>query len=345
MPDPQKSSERAFQHSFGSQNWPEVLEYVLDMNSYLEKIFLTLFHQKKRSYVGAARSRLEKRIAATYRLLQDIAMEWARKESGGDMPKVDVKANPAAVTTECSIGMLKDFITTHCERVPGNAEHAEMHRTLSEQMPPSGDYPISDPRLFAEAFQTHLGDYKDSPEEAGRLGKKLEEALQEQSLRAWSLIRGCQESCPLCGTKCSVVGEHSRHHCGHHLFPAFHGWMDRSTGLPSFNHCMGCSTREGTYECKDGSWRNLEDYLEADHPTWVPFVADQAASDRDVQLLRAAWVNCREPMLEYFSPMANFCPEDWRETYDTGSALTVDDLKVAKDTIRKLRCHTWAPAD
>merc|ERR1719506_3090960 len=124
MPDPQKSSERAFQHSFGSQNWPEVLEYVLDMNAYLEKIFLILFHQKKRSYVGAARSRLEKRIAATYRLLQDIAMEWARKESGSDMPKVDVKANPAAVTTECSIGMLKDFITTHCERVPANAEQA-----------------------------------------------------------------------------------------------------------------------------------------------------------------------------------------------------------------------------
>jgi len=49
MPDPQKSSERAFQNSFASRNWPEVLEYVLDTNAYLEKQFLIIFHQQKRS--------------------------------------------------------------------------------------------------------------------------------------------------------------------------------------------------------------------------------------------------------------------------------------------------------
>merc|ERR1719265_343737 len=103
MPDPQKSSERAFQQSFGAQNWPDVLEYVLDMNAYLEKVFLTLFHQRKRSYVGAARSRLEKRIQNTYRLLQDVAMEWSRKETGGDTPKVDVTLAPVAVAPKKTV--------------------------------------------------------------------------------------------------------------------------------------------------------------------------------------------------------------------------------------------------
>merc|ERR1719491_1276501 len=299
------------------------------MNAYLEKVFLTLFHQKKRSFVGAARSRLEKRIQTTYRLLQDVTMEWARRESGGDAPKVDVSTGPAAVTTQLSVRELKDFITTHAERVPGNVEQAEAHRQLAERLPATADFPIADPRLFAEAFQTRLGDFIDSPEVAGHLAKQLDRALQEQSVRAWSLIKGCRESCPLCGSKCDIVGEHAHHHCSHHLFPALHGWMDRSTGLPSFNHCLGCSTREGTYECKDGTWRNLEDYLNADHPSWCPFCVDQDASDRDVQLLRAAWVNCREPFLEYFSPMADFCPDEWRETHEDGRALTVADLQVA----------------
>jgi len=345
MPDPQKSSERAFQLSFGAQNWPDVLEYVLDMNAYLEKVFLTLFHQRKRSYIGAARSRLEKRITATYRLLQDVAKEWARREQDKGTTSVDVSAAPAAVTPQCSVRELKDFINNHGEAVPGNAEKADAHRQLAERMPATADFPIAAPELFAEAFQARIGDYIDSPEVSERLAAKLDKALQEQSVRAWSMIRGCCESCPLCGSKCDIVGEHSRHHCAHHLFPAFHGWMDRSTGLPSFNHCLGTATREGTYECKDGCWRNLEDYLNADHPSWLPFAGDKVASDKDVQLLRAAWVNCREPLLEYFSPMTDFCPDEWRETCQDCRALTVADLKVAKATIRKLRDHTWIPPD
>lgn len=71
MPDPQKSVEMAFQMSFGSRSWSDVLEYVLDTNAYLEKQFLNIFHQQKRSFVGAARSRVEKRVFSAYHLLQD----------------------------------------------------------------------------------------------------------------------------------------------------------------------------------------------------------------------------------------------------------------------------------
>ncbi|NDG72654.1 MAG: hypothetical protein EBY32_15430, partial [Proteobacteria bacterium] len=40
MPDTAKAHERAFQQSFGARNWMEVLEYCLDVNAYLEKLFL-----------------------------------------------------------------------------------------------------------------------------------------------------------------------------------------------------------------------------------------------------------------------------------------------------------------
>merc|ERR1712100_911237 len=115
-------------------------EYVLDTNAYLKKVFLTLFYQKKRSYVGAARKDLEKRISLTYRLLQDVAMEWARREAGAEQKKVDVAAGPAALGAQCSVKTLKDFITTHGERVPGNAELADAHRGLAQYLPPIADY-------------------------------------------------------------------------------------------------------------------------------------------------------------------------------------------------------------
>lgn len=349
MPDPQKSSERAFQMSFASRNWADVLEYVIDMNSYLEKLFLTLFHQRKRNYVTAARSRLEKRVLATYALLQATVNQWARREAGGtpaDMPDVDVTKGPSSPSTQWSVRELKDFISTHAERVPADAEKADAHRQLAERLPATADFSINDPRLFAEAFQARIADFIEAQDIHERLVSELEKALQEQSIRAWSLIRGCSERCPLCGSKCDIVGEHSHHHCTHHLFPAFHGWMDRNTGLPSFNHCLG-TAREGTYQCKDGTWRKLEDYLAADHPSWLPFKHDKKASESDVPYLRAAWVNCREPLLEYFSPMAEHCPEDWREDYEEGAGgrLTSSDLKVAKETIRRLREHTWTPPE
>jgi len=319
------------------------------MSSFLEKIFLTLFHQKKRAYVKSARSRLERRVTATYRLLQEITNQWARRAAAetSAVTEVDVTRAPEKTKPLHSVKNLKDFVTTHAERIPADAEKADAHRQLAERLPESADFPINDPRLFAEAFHTHIGDIVESPDIPAHLTKQLEKSLQEQSIRAWSLIRGCSHRCPLCNSKCDMVGEHTRHHCSHHLFPAFHGWMDSNTGLPSFNHCLSCETREGKYQCRDGELRSLEEYLQADHPSWLPFVHDQEAGERDVQLLRAAWVNCREPLLEHFSPMIECCPDEWREAHEEGAAgrLTKADLQTTKDTLRRLRQHTWMPPD
>lgn len=350
MPDPQKSAERSFQQSFAAHSWPDVLEYVLDMNAYLEKLYLTVFHQRKLTYVGAAQARVEKRVLGAYHLLKDVIGQWARKETAtSPRPNLKpdiVKGASAAPIAQKSVRDLKDFITTHAERVPRNADTAEAHRQLAERLPATADFSIADPKLFAETLQARIGDFADSPEIRQRLAEKLDKALREQSVQAWSLIRGCSEHCPLCGSKCDLVGEHSRHHCSHHLFPAFHGWMDRNTGRPSFNFCLSDEVREGTYECKDGVWRKLEEYLKTDHPNWLPLVGHDhgEAAARDVLHLRAAWVNCREPLLEYFSPMADGCPECWvKDHYEESRALCKADLQVAKDTIRRLRNHTWSP--
>lgn len=345
MPNPQKSSDRAFQQSFTAKNWQDILEYVLDENAYLEKTFLLLFHQRKRPLVGAGRSRLEKRVRATYCVLQDLARQWAR-EGKSDLPKLELDVTKPPAGEHRSVREFKDFVVLHADRGPAGGESAESHRQLADRLPQTANFSISDPKLFADTFQARVGDIIDSSEIGARLQEKLSKALREQSMQAWQSIRGCSERCPLCGSKCDIVGEHSRHHCSHHLFPAFHGWMDRDTGLPSFNHCSGAETHEGTYECKDGVWRKLEEYLHQDHSAWMPFNLDVVAAERDVKLLQAAWVNCREPLLEYFAPMTDCCPEEWRHAYyDEGAALTRNNLQVAKDTIRRLRDRTWIPPE
>lgn len=103
------------------------------------------------------------------------------------------------------------------------------------------------------------------------IDEQLQCGLAEQSTRAWSMIKGCSARCPLCGSKCDQVGEHARHRCAHHLFPAFHGWMDRQNGHPSFHYCKSKEAFEGTYQCNDGEWRPLEVFLRENHEAWLPF--------------------------------------------------------------------------
>lgn len=364
MPDPRKSSERAFNRSFTERSWPDVLEYAMDQNAYLEKLFLTVFHQKKRGYVEKARIQVEKRINAVYHLLQDVVMRWARRvvsgkeddggekgaaasimASGGAVKDV-VRGPRGSAGSSRSVKELKDFIVAHAERVPKSADTAESHRQLAERLPATADFQVTDPALFAEALSTCIGDVLAGSELQNRCQERLAEALQEQSLQAWTLVKGCPERCPLCGSKCDCIGEHSRHHCEHHLFPAFHGWMDRTTGLPSFNLCLSQATREGTYECRDGTWRKLDEYLREERPNWLPFHSDAAAGNKDLPHLRSAWVNCREALLEYYKPMADHCPQEWIDAYQgEGRPLTKDDLQAARSTIRKLRAHTWMPPD
>ncbi|CAJ1409067.1 unnamed protein product [Effrenium voratum] len=236
MPDPQKSSEMAFQMSFGSRNWSDVLEYVLDTNAYLEKQFLHIFHQQKRLFVGPARSRVEKRVLGAYHLLQDVVGQWARKEST-PTEKVDL-AKGRAATASRSVKELKDFISIHAESVPTNVDIAEAHRQLAERLPATADFQIADPKLFAETLQARIGDCADSRDVPKRLGEQLQKALREQSLQAWSLIRGCSERCPLCGSKCDLA---RRPESTHRRIDASRLGQSESTfGTFSVKHLHGC---------------------------------------------------------------------------------------------------------
>jgi len=350
MPDPQRSSELAFQQAFAAHNWPDVIEYVLDMSAYLEKLYLTLFHHRKRSFVEAAQSCVEKRVLCVYDLLHETVGQWARREEGLLNDKVDVaKGMTASYSRRRSVQTLKDFVTSHAGRVPEASDQAQAHHQLAERIPATADFDIADPKLFADTVQARMSDFTDSREIQKRITQQLEKSLREQSRQAWGLIRGCTERCPLCGAKCDLVGEHSRHRCGHHLFPAFHGWMDSNTGLPSFGHCMCSTTHEGSYQCKDGVWRSFEEYFKSDHPAWLAALPEEQGTgmlEHDLHCLQAAWVNCREPLLEYFAPMVDWCPDEWhRKYFEEGRALTKADLQTAKERIRKIRNHTWVPPD
>eukprot|EP00392_Amoebophrya_sp_AT5.2_P003662 g3667.t1 len=77
MPDPAKAYERAYQQSFGARNYQEVLEYVLDVNAYVEKLFLIMFARRKAYVVDTKVASLRERVRTVYKLILSICDQWA----------------------------------------------------------------------------------------------------------------------------------------------------------------------------------------------------------------------------------------------------------------------------
>ena len=334
MPDPAKAHERAFQQSFGARNWMDVIEYCLDVNAYLEKMFLTLFHRRQVAVIATRLPELEQRVRDMYAVLRETVMVWYKETS------LAIASGTKRSGSGKRIFDFREFLRSEAAK---SVDKDTVIVCIAEIFPATVNFEVRDVRIFSESFReqilARLGSVKD-------VSGKVLKCLQEQSVQAWSLIRGCTGRCPLCGSKCDCLGEHSKHSCSHHLFPAFHGWMDKATGAPSLSFCKSDEVYGGTYQCRDGEWRSLAEYLPDSHPSWIPFPRGGGGSsdfDEDVTVLRAAWVNCKFALEKYFTPMKASNPSQWECYVEPGRQLTAGDLEAAKRTIRAIRSKTWVP--
>jgi hypothetical protein len=341
MPDPAKAHERAFQQSFGARNWMEVLEYCLDVNAYLEKMFLTLFHRRQAAVTATRLPQLEQRVRDMYATLRELIAMWYKQTSHAIASGQQRVAPLSIGGSGKRIFDFKEFLKQHCQSSLVGIE-SNVTDSVTSIFPPTVNFEIRDVRVFSEAFREQvlirLGTFRDTI-----VAAKVQKCLQEQSVQAWSLIRGCTARCPLCGSKCDCLGEHQKHTCCHHLFPAFHGWMDRATGAPSLAFCKTEEVYTGTYQCRDGVWRPLLEFLDDSHPSWTPFPRGTSEFDEDVTVLRAAWVNCKYALEKYFVPMKATNPSSWECYVEGGRQLTAGDLERAKKTIKAIRAKTWVP--
>ena len=65
------------QQSFGARNYLDVLEYVLDVNAYVEKLFLILFYRRKAYVVDTKVASLRERVRNVYKILLNMTESWA----------------------------------------------------------------------------------------------------------------------------------------------------------------------------------------------------------------------------------------------------------------------------
>eukprot|EP00439_Symbiodinium_sp_Y106_P010108 s7724_g1.t1 len=82
MPDASGAAERAYQQAFVERNWEEVLEYVLDVNAYLKKIFSGLFEDRKVAILRVQRPQIAGQLGSFFDALTGAIHRFGGSKGG-----------------------------------------------------------------------------------------------------------------------------------------------------------------------------------------------------------------------------------------------------------------------
>jgi len=322
MPDASGAAERAYQQAFVERNWDDALEYVLDVNAYLRKIFSTLFEDRKVSITRVQRPQLAAQLGGFFDALTGAAHRWGHREAGRRGKLSGLQATLRGLAAEARSGSSKQGEA---------AGHREAWPLLSERFPVVADFDVEDPGRFAQEFSLQLATLLGEAKVEGLVTERLEAALQKQEAQVWALIRGCCAMCPCCGSKCDRVDSHTVHRCSHHLLPAFNGWRVAGTCEAALDSCKSQKNHEAPKrsDFSDHLFPNLEEYLKAEHAEWLPFPKEDRELLAD-SVLKAAWVNCRKPLLARYD-MVDSTPAEWVAAYEEPQRMLAEEAIEAAE--------------
>jgi hypothetical protein len=132
------------------------------------------------------------------------------------------------------------------------------------------------------------------------------------------------------------MDNHTVHRCSHHLLPAFNGWRVAGTCEAALDTCKSKKNHDAPKrsDFSDHLYPNLEEYLKAEHPEWLPFPKADGELLAD-SVLKAAWVNCRVPLLHRYD-MVDCTPAEWIAAYEEPHRkLGENALELAEQTLMK----------
>lgn len=306
----------------------DVLEYVLDVNAYLRRIFDKLFDERKASITRQQRPQLVAHLGKLFDALVDAAQRWGRRQPG-----------------RAKLSGLQNLLHELAAQARAGKSSEKASESpwpvIAEAFPVVPDFDVEDVQQWASEFTRSFAAQQGDIQISSLVGERLDGALKKQQAQVWSLVKGCSELCPCCGSKCDLIGTHTTHKCSHHLLPAFNGWRVAGTREAALDACKSCKNHEAPKRSDFSNflYSNLDEYLRAEHPEWLPFPVEDKELLAD-SVLKAAWVNCRLPLLKRYDMVDN-TPADWITAYEEPNRrLQNDDLEAAEDRLRPFMSET-----
>ncbi|XP_062508948.1 uncharacterized protein LOC134185183 [Corticium candelabrum] len=319
MQDPEKAAERAYHSSFKRGKYDEVLEYCIDVNAYLKKLFMQMFETYKQSAIDENEYRLRDSISEMYKMLESAAELWQR----------------SCLTTD---GHLDDFKNHLAKRTEDPSEKTSRNLLMvaSVRFPQMTNFSIARIESFCGRFKSSMRDLL--TEVLKNLQTIVTASMSDECSQVWAKIKGCRAKCPICGSKCSLVNEHQDHYCSHHILPAFHGTHLRNLQHPVFDMCLSTSIAERSWvRGDDPPLPCLADYLDhyEDYRPWKKSIVPDPTLVHEPQEQIQAWAVCRKPLLKYWH-LVDKTPEDWL-SFEGKKPLEEDECDKAEARLKEYR--------
>ena len=319
MQDPEKAAERAYYSSFKRGKYDEVLEYCIDVNAYLKKLFLQMFKNYKQSAIDENEYRLRDCISEMYKMLEKAAELWQE----------------SCLTTD---GHLDDFKNHLAKRTEDPSEKTRRNLLMVAlvRFPKMANFSIARIESFCGRFMSGMRDLL--TEVLKNLQTIVTASMSDECSQVWAKIKGCRAKCPICGSKCSLVNEHQDHYCAHHILPAFHGTRYRNSQHPVFDMCLSTSNAESSwYRGDDPSLPCLADYLDhyEDYRPWKKSIVPDPTLVHEPQEQIQAWAVCRKPLSKYWH-LVDKTPEDWL-SFEGKKPLEEDECDKAEARLKEYR--------
>jgi hypothetical protein len=336
IPNLEDAAARAYNYSFGRGNYKEVLEYCLDINAYLKKLFTLTFKKHKATAIDQRERILRGDIGCVYRMLCESAEQF-QKSSAKDQKSPD-QEQPSPQPESASKVCLQDFKVFLQEQASDVNQPTDIRSRLMvvvSTFPEVTNFPIERVGEFCKAFgQQILGTCL--PTAIKSLDDEIGSSMDRECREVWIKLIRCGAKCPLCGSKCSLGKGHVDHGCSHHILPAFHGFRKHGTNFPVLEMCRSsesacCEWTRGDDQPQPSLAEALEFY--ADYRLWKKSVVPPDPTLKEVPIEQIqAWVNCRKPLLAHWK-LVDCTPVKWN-VYESSSALDEDEID---DALKRLK--------
>ena len=318
MPNPESAADRAYNTSFVRGNYKDVLEYCIDVNAYLKKLFTQTFDRHRQTAIDQHERVLGDDISAVYRTLGETAEQWQK-----------------SLDSKCSyLYDFKAFLQHQASDSSQPAAIRSYRMAALTNFPEVANFRISGADVFSKIFRQQIGTYLSTA--TTTLDDEVSKNMDRERREVWIIVKGCTTKCPLCGSKCSLVNEHVDHECSHHVLPAFHGTRETKTNFPVLKTCR--SSENALSE-----WTRGDDKPHSSLAAFLTFYDDcrpwkKSLVPHDPTLKHVpeeqiqAWMNCRVPLLAHWK-LIDRTSDEWR-AYESQSPLAKDEID---DALKRLK--------
>ena len=146
MPNAEGAAARAYNASFERGNYRDVLEYCLDVNAYLKKLFTQIFDKQKQAAIDQHESDLRDEVSSVYKTIGESVEQW----------QTSLGLGPSQSTGKIQLYDFKAFLQRRADDSSQPASIRSYRMAAVTNFPEVSNFPIAGAEIFSKAFRKQI---------------------------------------------------------------------------------------------------------------------------------------------------------------------------------------------